>query len=59
MGGVCVVDGGDWMVVANGLWLVVVELWRWLFFFFPGDVGLDKCGCGSGGGLPCWLWGVG
>ena len=41
MGGGCVVVGGDWLVVANGLWLVVVKLWRWLFFFFfPGDVGL-------------------
>ena len=29
---VCVVDGGDCVVMADGLWLVVVELWRWLFF---------------------------
>ena len=29
---VCVVDGGDCVVVADGLWVVVVELWRWLFF---------------------------
>ena len=49
MGGVCVVDGGDCVVVANGLWLVVVELWGWLFFFFfPSGGGLDECGCGSG-----------
>ena len=49
MGGVCVVDGGDCVVVANGLWLVVVELWWWLFFFFfPSGGGLDECGCGSG-----------
>ena len=34
MGGVCVVDGGDCVVVADGLWLKVVELWRRLFFFF-------------------------
>ena len=49
MGGVCVVDGGDCMVVADGLWLVVVELWWWTFFFFfffssSGGGGLDECG---------------
>ena len=34
MSGVCVVDGGDCVVVVDRLWLVVVELWGWLFFFF-------------------------
>ena len=53
MGGVCVVDGGDCVVVADGLWLKVVELWRRLFFFFfffffYSGGGLDGCGCGSG-----------
>ena len=43
MGGVCVVDGGDCVVVADGLWLV-----RSGFFFFGGGGGLDECGCGSG-----------
>ena len=51
MGGVCVVDGGDCVVVADGLWLKVVELWRRLFFFFfffYSGGGLDECGCRSG-----------
>ena len=53
MGGVCVVDGGDCVVMADGLWLVVVVLWRWLFFplfffFFGGGGGLDECGYGCG-----------
>ena len=48
MGGVCVVDGGDCVVVADRLWLVVVELWWWLFF--GGGGGLDEYGCGCGSG---------
>ena len=42
MGGVCVVDGGDCVVVADGLWLV-----RSGFFFF---FALWTAGSGGGGG---------
>ena len=49
MGGVCVADGGDCVVVADGLWLVIVELWWWLFFGGGGG-GLDEYGCGCGSG---------